>query len=75
MNDRTHKDLGAKVAAIVDDAIADLLLLGMDSKDAAAFMMAVQATLRIDDNAKRRELEKYVSELVWDVDDTTEGKC
>jgi hypothetical protein len=72
--DRTHKDPGAKVAAIVDDAIADLLLLGMDSKDSAAFMMAAQAVLRIDDNEKRRELEKYVSELVWDVDDTRGGQ-
>lgn len=72
--DRTHNDPGAKVSAIVDDAIPDLLLLGMGSRDAAAFMMACQATLRIEDNEKRRELEKYVSELVWDVDDTGGGQ-
>lgn len=72
MTDRTHSDMGKKVAAIVDDAISDLLLLGMESRDAAAMMMACQATLRIEDNEKRRELEKYVSELVWDVDDTEE---
>lgn len=74
MMDRTHNDPSAKVRAIVDDAIAELLLLGMDSKDDAAFLMAAQASLRIDDNEKRRELEKYVSELVWDVDDTGGGK-
>lgn len=72
--DRTHKDQGAKVAAIVDDAIADLLLLGMDSKDSAAFMMAAQAAARIGDNEKMKELEKFVSESVWDVDDTGGGK-
>jgi len=50
VEDRTHNDANARVRAIVDDAIAELLLLGMDGKDSAASLMAFQAALRIDDN-------------------------
>ncbi len=72
MNDRTHNDLNAKVRAIVDDAIAELVLLGVESRDAAAAMMACQAILRINDNEVRRTVEKFAADSVWDVDDTEE---
>lgn len=49
MTDRTHGDLNAKVRAIIDDSIADLLLLGMESADQAAKLMATQAVLRVND--------------------------
>ena len=70
MNDRTHNDPAAKVAAIVDDAIAELVLLGVESRDAAAAMMAFQAILRINDNEVCRTVEKFAAESVWDIDDT-----
>ena len=70
MIDRNHNDLNHKVRAIVDGAIAELLMLGMDSRDAAAAMMACQAILRIDDNEVCKRVEKFASESVWDVDDT-----
>jgi hypothetical protein len=70
---RTHNDVGAKVTAIVDDAIAELLLIGLDSRNAACFMMAAQAALRIDDNEKMKELEQFVHDSVWDFDDLTGG--
>jgi len=70
MIDRTHDDVGRKVAAIVDDAIADLLLLGTDSRDTAAALMACQAIGRIDDNEERRSVAKFAAESVWDFDGT-----
>jgi hypothetical protein len=70
--DRTHSDTGKKVGAIVDNAITELLELGMESRDEAAFLMGCQAAVRIEDNEKMRELEQFVHELVWDVDDTQE---
>jgi hypothetical protein len=69
--DRTHNDIGAKVSAVIDDAIADLMLIDpTQNRDDACKLMACLATIRIDDNEKRREVEQYASELVWDVDDT-----
>jgi len=74
MIDRTHNDQGAKVSAIIDDALADLFLLeGVEGRDEAAVLMACLATLRIEDNEKRREVEQYAAQLVWDVDDTGGG--
>ena len=70
MTDRTHDDLNAKVRAIVDDAIAELLLMGMESRDEAAKMMACQAILRIDDNEVCKEVVQFAQNSVWDVDDT-----
>lgn len=70
MTDRTHDDLNAKVRAIVDDAIAELLLMGMKSRDDAAASMARQAILRIDDNEVCKEVARFARESVWDVDDT-----
>ena len=73
MIDRHHDDLGHKVRAIVDDAIAELLLLGMESHNAAAKMMACQAILRIDDNEACKEVVQFARDSVWDVDDTDDG--
>ena len=70
MSDRNHNDPNQKVRVIVDDAIAELLLLGMRSQDAAAEMLACQAILRIDDNEVCKQVEKFAIESVWDVDDT-----
>jgi hypothetical protein len=71
MMDRTHDHLGPKVSAIVDDAIAELLLLdSSQSRDDAAFLMACQAIVRIDDNEKMKEVGKFADDLVWYVDDT-----
>jgi hypothetical protein len=73
MTDRRHADDNAKVRAIVDDAIAELYLLGMESRDEAARLMACQAILRIDDNDERKKVVTFAEESVWDVDDTDEG--
>jgi hypothetical protein len=73
MTDRTHSDDNAKARAIIDDAIAELLLMGMESRDQAAMMMAFQSAIRIEENEIRRELAKLIAELVWDEDDTDEG--
>lgn len=73
MEDRTHNDVGKKAAAIIDNAISELLELGFESRDAAAQMMACQAILRIEDNEKRREVELFAIDSVWDVDDTPGG--
>jgi hypothetical protein len=70
MIDRTHNDKGQKVRAIVDNAISELLELGTQSGDDAALLLACHAIVRIVDNEKRREVEEFVSQLVWDVDDT-----
>ena len=70
MDDGNHNDPNQKVREIVDDAIAELLLLGMRSRDAAAEMLACQAILRIDDNEVCKRVEKFAIESVWDVDDT-----
>lgn len=63
MNDRTHNDDNAKVRAIVDDAIAELLLLGMESADQAAKLMAVQSIIRIDDPNVIAELGEFIDSL------------
>ena len=60
MEDRTHTDKSARVRAIVDDAIAELLLLGMESRSAAALLMAIQATIRIDDEAEADTFVHFV---------------
>lgn len=70
--DRTHDDPNHKVRAIVDDAIAELLLLGMKSRNEAAKMMACQAILRIDDNEVCKEVARFAADSVWDEDDTDE---
>lgn len=70
MEDRTHDDVGQKARAIIDNAIADLFLLGFESRDQAAQMMACQATLRIEDNETRKLVEQFVQDSIWDVDDT-----
>jgi hypothetical protein len=70
MIDRTHDDDNAKARAIIDDAIAELLLMGMESRDQAAAMMASQAVLRIQDNEVVKWVEGFVHDSIWDVDDT-----
>jgi hypothetical protein len=71
MTDRTHDHLGPKVAAIIDDAIAELMLLDpTQSRDEVCKLMACLATMRIDNNDQAKEVAKYVDDLVWDVDDT-----
>jgi hypothetical protein len=74
MFDRTHNDVALKVAAIVDDALAELLLLeGVQSRDSAAELMACLAIARINDNEVRRAVERFAIDSVWDVDDTGGG--
>jgi hypothetical protein len=73
MDDRTHDDDGTVVQAIVDGAITSLFLIGMESRDRAAQLLANMAILRIEDNEIRREVEQFAIESVWDVDDTHEG--
>jgi hypothetical protein len=75
MIDRTHNYVALKVAAIVDDAIAELLLLdGVQSRDSAAEIMACLAIARIEDNEVRRGVEQFAIDSVWDVDDTGGGE-
>jgi hypothetical protein len=71
MIDRTHDSLGHKVAAIIDDAIADLMLLvPTQSRDEACKLMACLAIGRIEDNEVCRQVEQFAIDSVWDVDDT-----
>jgi hypothetical protein len=74
MEDRTHGDVGKKVGAIVDNAISELLELGVESRDRACEMMACQAAIRISDNEIMKEVRQFVDESIWDVDDTTDGE-
>lgn len=74
MEDRTHDDLNAKFRAIVDNAISELLELGLESRDQAAFGMAIQAILRIEDNEVVKQVEKFAHESIWDVDDTGDNQ-
>jgi hypothetical protein len=53
----------------VDNAIADLLQLGMESRDQAAMLMACQAAISIQDNEIMKEVESFVHDSIWDVDD------
>jgi hypothetical protein len=73
MEDRKHDDTGKKLGAIVDDAIAEILMLGFENRDRAAMAMACQAALRIQDNEIMKEVERFVHDSIWDVDDTQEG--
>ena len=66
MDDRAHSDLNAKVRAIVDDSIADLLLIGMESKDAAAALMAIQAMIRIDGQEQMASVAEFAASLIVD---------
>lgn len=68
--DRTHGDKGAKVSAIIDNALSELIELGVETPDAAAVLMACQAIMRIDDNEKCRGVAEFAAESVWDIDDT-----
>jgi hypothetical protein len=45
----------------------------MESWDEAASMLACQAILRIEDNEKRRQVEQFAIDSVWDVDDTDDA--
>ena len=64
MTDATHDDLNAKVRALVDDALADLLLLGFDSADNAAALMAIQSIIRIEDRRIQRLVADFANELL-----------
>lgn len=62
MNDRTHNDLNAKIRAIIDDAIAELYLVGLESRSSAATLMAIQATIRIEDPKDVESFAQFVAE-------------
>lgn len=62
--DRTHGDTNAKARAIVDDAIAELLMLGMVSRSSAAAMMAIQAMCRIEDDEEQRTVADFANSLI-----------
>ena len=64
MVDRQHDDVGRKVAAIVDDAIAELLLLGMESADHAAELMASLAVVRIKDQRMIEHVAEFALSFV-----------
>ena len=63
-NDRTHTDKNAKVRAIVDDAIAELLMIGMESRSEAAALMAIQAMIRIDDEPVMESVAEFAASLI-----------
>ena len=63
MSDRAHNDMNAKTRAIVDDAIAELYLLGMESREAAASLMAIQAIIRIEDPNGIAKIATFAAEL------------
>ncbi|SFO94205.1 hypothetical protein [Qipengyuania nanhaisediminis] len=66
MNDRKHSDLQAKTRAIIDDAIAELYLMGMESADDAACLMAIQAIIRIEGDEKRKSVIEFANSLRGD---------
>jgi hypothetical protein len=74
MSDRCHADDNFIARAIVDDAIAELLLLGANDRNQAAAMMATQAALRIQDNEMMKWTAGFIQDCVWDVDDTDRGE-
>lgn len=62
MDDRTHTNTNARVRAIVDDAIAELVMVGLESRSAAANLMAIQAIIRIEDEDEIESLIKFVAD-------------
>jgi hypothetical protein len=64
MTDQTHDDVGLKVQRIVDNAVAELFLLGTDNTDQAAKLLAFQAVVRIDDEKVIGEVAKFAAELI-----------
>ena len=66
MKDRGHTDLNAKVRAIVDDSIADLLMIGMESRSAAAALMAIQSIVRIDDPKEMATVVQFAASMIAD---------
>jgi hypothetical protein len=63
MTDRSHSDLNAKVRATVDDAIAEFLMMGMQSRSAAAALMAIQAMIRIEDEREIESVMRFAAGL------------
>lgn len=68
MTDKQHNDKQAKCRAIIDDAIAELHLLGMDSTDDAALLMAIQSIIRINCPEKLKQIAEFACE--WAEDDS-----
>lgn len=64
MTDRTHDDPNAKVRAIIDDTLADLLMLGMDGPAQAAKLMAFQAIVRIHDPEIIAEVADFAESFI-----------
>ena len=63
MTDRQHDDIHFKIRAIIDDTLADLLMLGLASRDDATFLMAVQGSVRIESADKLDELATFIDDL------------
>ena len=74
MTDATHNDLNAKVRATIDDAIADLLMLGISSRSEAAALMAIQSIIRIDDPAVLDTVADFADEMRDAGEDDTEAE-
>jgi hypothetical protein len=64
MRDRTHDDPGAKVRAIIDDTLADLMMLGVESPVQAAKLMACQAIVRIHDPEVIAEVADFAESFI-----------
>lgn len=64
MRDRTHNDPSFKVAAIVDDAIAELLLLGTENRDQAVKLMACQAIVRVNEPKVIAEIADFAESFI-----------
>ncbi|MCZ8320834.1 MAG: hypothetical protein O9296_04515 [Novosphingobium sp.] len=64
MIDATHNNLNAKVRAHVDDALAELMLLGFETADAAASLMALQSMICIKDEQKLQRIVDFANSLV-----------
>jgi hypothetical protein len=74
MIDATHNNLNAKVRAHVDDALAELMLLGFETADDAASLMAIQSMIRIKDEQKLQQIVDFANSLVgsWGEDQSPE---
>lgn len=66
--DKTHSDVNAKCRAIIDDAMAELLMLGMESRSDAATLMAIQSIIRIDDQGKIKSVAEFAASCIVDED-------
>ncbi|GAA4643968.1 hypothetical protein GCM10023115_19280 [Pontixanthobacter gangjinensis] len=64
MQDRTHNNDNAKFRAIIDNALSEMVELGIKNSTDAAMLMAIQSIVRIHDTAKLTELAEFLADSI-----------